>query len=136
MPIWSVIPRILGGRFAREVAVGCREEAVLLCFDALDFRDDLLGLGDGKSRDCDTLRSAVASATFFRGEVGLSFSTGGGATSFESEEMKEERGVNNLDARGVDVEPLPAADFVMVSEDAVRLSIGTMRTVAIEESLG
>jgi hypothetical protein len=94
--------------------------------------DALLGLDEGELAGPATFVSAVASATFFRGDVGLVFSSSGIGTSSES--ATDVRGVNNRDARGVEV--LPEVDLVIVSVDAFRLSIGTMRTVAVDPSLG
>lgn len=82
--------------------------------DFEDFRDDRLGFGEGEAMGSARLMSAVASATFLRGDVGRSFSAGGGISS---ELAMEVRGVNNLDARGVDV---LAADLVIVSAEPFR----------------
>lgn len=97
-----------------------------------DLSDALLGLDEGKLTDPARFVSAAASATFFRGEIGLALS--GGGIELPSESAMDVRGVNNRDARGVEV--LPEVDFVMVSVDAFRLSIGTMRTVDVDPSLG
>ena len=103
----------------------------MLCLE--DLSDALLCLDEGELTDSAILMSAVANTTFLRGDIGRSFSNDGGGTSSES--AMDVRGVNNRDARGVEVLP-ETADFVMVSVDAFRLSIGTMRTVAVDPSLG
>jgi len=109
----------------------CRGLGCLLCLE--DLSDALLGLDDGELKDPATFVSAVASATFFRGDVGRSFSTVTGGTSPSATDV---RGVNSRDARGVEVLAEAETDFVMVSVEAFRFSIGTMRTVATDPSLG
>lgn len=109
-------------------AAGCIDARCLLDFE--DFTEDRLGFDKDDVTESATLMSALPRASFLSGEVGLSFSAGGGMSS---ELAMDVRGVNNLDARGVDV---LAADFVMVSEEPVLWRIGTIRTVAVDPSLG
>lgn len=96
-----------------------------------DFMDDLLG--ETASVRGGRFVSAGASATFFSGDVGLFFSITIGGKSSSS--AMDERGVNSLEARGVDTVPTEP-DLPIVSLEAVRCRMGTIRTVAVEPSLG